>query len=113
MWTIQKLLDPAVNPDAKYFQSHYRQLVSDFTARSGWAEPVKAEKEATDKANAVLQWVCHQKNGGVLARKGEVTLVYTSAMDPQPFIVRGPTGETRHYSSIIAEREFARRGASE
>lgn len=111
MWTIQKLLDPSVNPDAKYFQSHHRQLVSDFAARGGWVEPVKAEKDATAKADAVLQWVCHQRNHGVIAQKGEITLLYTSAIDPQPYIVRGPSGETRHYSSITAEREFNRRGA--
>lgn len=114
MWTIKRLLDPAENPDAKYLQGHHKQLVADFTARSGFLDEMRAARDATERADQVMQWICDQKNGGVIETydEGRVRLVYLGAHVDRPFAVHHTQfGKPERFHAIEAARAFFRRKA--
>lgn len=63
VWTPDILRSQQLNKrDSSYWHKHFKELVSDFTNRSGFADKADAEHEAIGKALAVFQWVCDARN---------------------------------------------------
>jgi hypothetical protein len=63
VWTLDILKSQQLNKrDSAYWSKHYKDLVSDFTNRSGIDDKAAALADAQERADLVFQYVCNARN---------------------------------------------------